>query len=75
MSIFLLPSNIEGPEAWAFRLILNYTTSSKQNITRNIETKNKLTVTTGEVGWDNRGNWGRSFRNIYKGHMDKAKAG
>ena len=29
--------------------------TSKQNITRDIETKNKLTVTRGEVGGDNGG--------------------
>ena len=29
--------------------------TSKQNITRDIEIKNNLTVTRGEVGWDNGG--------------------
>ena len=44
----------------------------KQNITRNIEIKNNLTVTRGEVGGDN---GGRVFRNNYKGHVDKTKGG
>ena len=38
---------------------------SKQNITRDIEIKNNLTVTRGEGR--------RVFRNYYKGHMDKTK--
>ena len=38
-----------------------------------MEIKNKLTVTRGEVGGDNRGEGGRVFRNIYEGHMDKTK--
>ena len=46
--------------------------TSKQNITRDSEIKNKLTVTRGEVGRDN---WEKDFRNMYKGHMDKAKVG
>ena len=45
---------------------------SKQNITRDIEIKNKLTVTRGEMGGDNEGKGGRVLRNNYKGHMDKA---
>ena len=44
--------------------------TSKQNITRDIEIKNKLTITRGELGGDN----GRKvFRNNYKGQMDKTK--
>ena len=48
--------------------------TSKQNITRDIEIKNKLTITRGEMGGDN----GRKIeegpsRNMYKGHMGKAK--
>ena len=43
---------------------------SKQNITREIEIKDNLTIARGEgegtVG-------GRIFRNYYKGHMDKTK--
>ena len=41
---------------------------SKQNITRDIEIKNNLTIARGEVGGDN---GGRVFRSYYKGHMDK----
>ena len=50
---------------------------SKQNITRDIEIKNKLTVTRGEVGGANGGGrkWEGLSRNMYKGHMDKAKGG
>ena len=45
---------------------------SKQNITRDIEIKNNLTVTKGERG----GDIGRRVcRNYYKGHMDKTKGG
>ena len=36
--------------------------TSKQNITRDIEIKNKLTVTRGEVGGDNGGKRGRVFQ-------------
>ena len=43
---------------------------SKQNITRDIEVKNKLTIARGEGGRDNGEN---GFRNYYKGHMDKTK--
>ena len=35
--------------------------TSKQNITRDSEIKNKLTVTRGEVGGDNRGKRGKGF--------------
>ena len=38
--------------------------------------KNKLTVAKGEVGEDNTGEWWEGLsRNMYKGHMDKAKGG
>ena len=47
--------------------------ASKQNITRDSEIKNKLTVTRGEEREDNREKGERSSRNMYKGHMDKAK--
>ena len=43
---------------------------SKQNITRDTESKNNLTITRGEVGEDN---GGRVFRNYHKRHMDKTK--
>ena len=49
--------------------------TSKQNITRDMEIKNKLTVTREEVGGNNGGKKGRVFRNMYKGHMDKTKVG
>ena len=50
--------------------------TSKQNITRDIEIKNKLTVTRGEVEVGNGGRKGGGLsRNMYKGHMDKAKWG
>ena len=42
-------------------------------MTRDIEIKNNLTATRGEVGGDNGGEGGRVFRNSYKGHMDKTK--
>ena len=48
---------------------------SKQNITRDIEIKNNLTVTRGEVGGDNGRKDERVFRNNYKGHVDKTKVG
>ena len=49
---------------------------NKQNITRDIEIKNKLTISRGEVGGDNEGRGrGRVVRNMYKGLMDKAKGG
>ena len=37
----------------------------KQNITRDIEVKNNLTITRGE--------WRGDYRNYSKGHMDKIK--
>ena len=49
--------------------------TSKQNITRDIEIKNKLTVARGEVGVRQWGNEGEESRNMYKGPMDKVKAG
>ena len=48
---------------------------NKQDTTRDIEIKNKLTVTRGEVGGGMVGERGRVFRNMYKGPMDKAKGG
>ena len=48
---------------------------SKQNITRDIEIKNNLTVTRGELGGDNEAKVKRIFMNNYKGHMDKRKVG
>ena len=48
---------------------------SKQNITRDTEIKNKLTVARGEGGGDNGGKGEGSSRNMYKGPMDKAKEG
>ena len=38
---------------------------SKQNITRDIEVKNNLTITRGE--------WRGDYRNYYKGHMNNTK--
>ena len=49
--------------------------TSKQNITRDIEIKNKLTVARGEVGVRQWGNEGEESRNMYKGPMHKAKGG
>ena len=49
--------------------------TSKQNISRDSEIKNKLTVTRGEVGGDNVGEGGKVFRHMYKGHMGKTKVG
>ena len=48
---------------------------SKENITGDIEIKNKLTATRGDRGDNNRGKGEGSSRNMYKGHMDKAKWG
>ena len=51
--------------------------TSKQNVTRDTEIKNKLTVTRGELEGDNE--WGEKgeglSRNMYEGHTDKAKGG
>ena len=49
--------------------------TSKQNIARDIDIKNNLTVTRGEREGRMGGKGGRVFRNIYKGHMDKTKEG
>ena len=49
--------------------------TNKQHTIRDIEIKNKLTVTREEVGGGNGGERGRVFRNNYKGHMDKTKGG
>ena len=46
---------------------------SKENITRDIEIKNKLTVTRGEAGGDNGGKKGKGHQRTCKGHMDMAK--
>ena len=46
-------------------------TTSKQNVTRDIEIKHKLTVTIYCWGKEEEG-W---LRNMYKGPMDKAKGG
>ena len=48
--------------------------TSKQNITRDIEIKNKLTVTRGEEGGGEQGKEVEgSSRNMCEGSMDKAK--
>ena len=49
--------------------------TSKKNITKDIEIKNRLTVTKGR--WEGITGMIRegSSRNMYKGHMDKAKGG
>ena len=44
----------------------------EENITRDSEIKNNLTVTRGEVGGSM---GGKGVRNNYKGHMDKTKGG
>ena len=48
--------------------------TSKQNINRNIEIKNRPTVTRGD---GRGGHWGKEgeglSRNMYKGHTDKPK--
>ena len=43
---------------------------SKQNVTRDIEVKNNLTIARGEGGRDS---GEKVFRNYYKEHMDKTK--
>ena len=45
---------------------------SKQNITRDIEIKNNLTIARGEGWGDSRE---KGFKNYYKGHMDKNQGG
>ena len=47
----------------------------KQNITKDIEIENRLTLTRGERGGDYRGKGQRVCRNNYKGHMDNNKGG
>ena len=49
--------------------------TSKQNITRNIEINNKLTVTRGEGRRITGENREGPSRNMYKEHMDKAIRG
>ena len=44
-------------------------------MTRDIEIKNKLTVTRGEVGGYNRGKRVKGFQEHKLGHMDKIKEG
>ena len=46
---------------------------SKQNITRDIEIKNKLTVTRGVVGGTNGWKRGKGCQEYVKGYMYKAK--
>ena len=47
--------------------------ASKQNINRNIEIKDNLILTRGEVGEDNGWNEGKSFQEEHKGQMEKTK--
>ena len=50
--------------------------TNKQNTTRDMEIKNKLTVTRGEKGEDGGGRMGRvKSRNTYEGPMDKDNRG
>ena len=50
--------------------------SFNKNINRNLELKNKLTGTRGEGGEREWGKTGEGpSRDVYKGHVDKAKAG
>ena len=44
--------------------------TNRQNITRDIEMKNSLTVTEGIREGIMEGQGARDFRNSYKGHMD-----
>ena len=50
------------------RKLINKT--NKQNITKDTEIENRLTVTRGETGRNFRGKGSRVCRNNYKGHMD-----
>ena len=51
-------------------------TNKQQNITRDIEIKNKLTVSRGEGEGEGRQQEGKVLsRNIYKGPIDKSKRG
>ena len=63
------------PYDLTYKRNLTNQTNKQQNRTRDIEIKNNLTVTRGEVGGGNGGTEGRVVRNMYKGHMDKAKRG
>ena len=54
------------PHDHTFNLNLINKTNKQENITRDIEIKNNLTVTRGEVGRDNWGKRGRVFKNNYK---------
>ena len=49
--------------------------TNKQKRTRDIEIKNNLTVSRGEVGGDNGGKKGKGFQKNYKGHIHKTKVG
>ena len=63
------------PNDLTFNWNLINKTNKQAKQTRDIEIKNNLTVTRGEVEGDNGGEGGRVFRNNYKGHMDKTKEG
>ena len=57
-----------------FHLAIVTKQTSKQNITKDVEIKNKLTITRGAgVTGERRGKV--KSRNMYKGPMDKAKGG
>ena len=56
-----------------FKWNLTNKTNKKENITRDIEIKKKLTVTKGDLGGVNGRKGERIFRNNCKGHMDKTK--
>ena len=49
--------------------------TSEQSIAKDIEIENRLTVTRGDRGGDNRGKGQRVYRNNFKGHMDNNKGG
>ena len=63
------------PNDLTFNWNLINKTNKQAKQTRDIEIKNNLTVTRGEVEGDNGGEGGSVFRNNYKGHMDKTKEG
>ena len=69
---FLIHSFADGPIPYDLTFNWNIINrrKAKQNITRDIEIKNNLTIARGE-GEETVGR--RIFRNYYKGHMDKAK--
>ena len=50
-------------------------TKNEENRTRDIEIKNRLTVTRGKVKGITGRKKERSLKNMYKGHIDKAKGG